>query len=203
MGLAVVLGVAWEPACPGEPLAERLRRVKDAAELIRGLGLRPLPGEGGYFCETWRSDDVVAGPALPPRYRGRRTFGTAILYLLTSDPDCFSALHRLPTDEVYHFYLGDPAELLLLLPGGEVEVATLGSDVLGGHRVQKVVPHGVWQGSRVKEGGAWALLGTTMAPGFEFADYEAGERQALAEAYPEARDLIHALTRDPAQDRKE
>jgi len=176
--------------------------VTDAAELIRSLGLRPLPGEGGHFRETWRSKDTLPDTALPVRYSGSRSYGTAILYLLTSDPDSFSALHRLPTDEVYHFYVGDPVELLLLLPGGEVEVATLGPDVLGGQRVQQVVPRGVWQGSRVKEGGEWALLGTTLAPGFEFADYEPGERQALAEAYPEAQDLIRALTRDPSPEEK-
>jgi uncharacterized protein len=172
--------------------------MMDAAQLIRELGLRPLPGEGGHFRETWRSDDTVRRTALPARYRGERCFGTAILYLLTSDPDSFSTLHRLPTDEVYHFYLGDPVELLLLFPGGEVEIATLGPDVLGGHRVQHVVPRGVWQGSRVKEGGAWALLGTTMAPGFEFADYEPGDRDRLMAMYPTAGDRIRSLTRAPS-----
>ncbi|HKY59655.1 MAG TPA: cupin domain-containing protein [Gemmatimonadota bacterium] len=171
--------------------------MTDAAELIRVLGLEPLPVEGGHFRETWRSDHTVPRTALPARYQGERCCGTAILYLLTSDPDSFSALHRLPTDEIYHFYLGDPVELLLLFPGGEVEVATLGPDVLGGHRVQQVVPRGVWQGSRVKEGGAWSLLGTTMAPGFEVADYEPGDRDRLVAAYPTAGDRIRSLTRRP------
>lgn len=172
--------------------------MTDAAELIRQLGLVPLPGEGGHFRETWRSDDVATRTALPTRYPGERSFGTAILYLLTSDPDSFSALHRLPTDEVYHFYLGDPVELLLLFPAGEMEIATLGPDVLDGHRVQHVVPRGVWQGSRVREGGAWALLGTTMAPGFEFADYEPGDRERLIAAYPKAEARIRSLTRGPS-----
>lgn len=170
--------------------------MTSAVELIARLGLEPLPGEGGYYRETWRADESVAPSALPPRYRGERALGSAILYLLTSDPDSFSALHRLPTDEIYHFYLGDPVELLLLHPGGKVDVVTLGPDVLAGERVQLVVPRGVWQGSRVHAGGEWALLGTTMAPGFEFADYEAGECDRLIDAYPEAAARIRALTRE-------
>ena len=167
-----------------------------AAELIERLGLEPHPGEGGDYRETWRADETLVAGALPPRYAGERAFGTAILYLLTSDPNSFSALHRLPTDEVFHFYLGDPVELLLLHPGGLVEVMTLGPDVLGGQRVQLVVSRGVWQGSRVKAGGEWALLGTTMAPGFDFADYETGERERLIAEYPGTAERIRALTRE-------
>ncbi|MGH7556608.1 MAG: cupin domain-containing protein [Gemmatimonadota bacterium] len=166
-----------------------------AASLIERLGLVPLPDEGGHYRETWRAEETAPADALPARYRGGRAFGTAILYLLTSDPDSFSALHRLPTDEVYHFYLGDPAEMLLLKPDGRSEIVTLGPDVLGEEKVQYVVPRGVWQGSRVAPGGRWALLGTTMAPGFEFADYEAGDRDELIMRYPEATERIQNLTR--------
>jgi hypothetical protein len=171
------------------------RRVTTAASLIERLGLVPLPDEGGHYRETWRADENAPADALPARYRGGRAFGTAILYLLTSDPYSFSALHRLPTDEVYHFYLGDPVEMLLLRPDGVSETVTLGSDVLGAEKVQFVVPRGVWQGSRVAPGGSWALLGTTMAPGFEFADYEPGDREELIARYPEAGERIRDLTR--------
>jgi len=147
-----------------------------ANELIGRLGLAPLPGEGGHYRETWRSRD-----------------GSAILYLLT--PESFSALHRLPTDEIYHFYLGDPVEVLLLQPDGRSETVVLGPDLFGGQRVQHTVPGGVWQGSRVARGGAWALLGTTMAPAFDLAGYEAGDREALAAGWPDAADAIRALTR--------
>jgi predicted cupin superfamily sugar epimerase len=170
------------------------RRV-EAASLIERLELVTHPSEGGHYRETWRAEEMAAAAALPSRYDGSRAFGTAILYLLTSDPNSFSALHRLPTDEVFHFYLGDAVELLLLHPRGGVDVVTLGPDVLGGQRVQFVVRRGVWQGSRVRTGGRWALLGTTMAPGFEFADYEAGERERLIADYPEVADRIRALTR--------
>lgn len=153
-----------------------------AADLIAALRLVPLLPEGGYFRETYRS---------PERHRDR-SLSTAIYYLLT--PETFSALHRLPTDEVYHFYLGDPVELLLLSPDGG-RVVTLGSAVLAGQQPQFVVPRGVWQGSRVAPGGKYALMGTTMAPGFDPADYEAGDRAQLTRAHPEMADLIRKLTR--------
>jgi uncharacterized protein len=149
-----------------------------AARLIELLRLEPLPVEGGHFRQTWRS-----------------AAGTAIYYLLTDDPDSFSALHRLPTDEIYHFYLGDPVELLLLHDGGRIEHVALGPALQHGQHVQYVVPHGVWQGSRLRRGGRFALLGTTMAPGFEPSTYESGEREGLAAAYPAAAEAIRGLTR--------
>jgi predicted cupin superfamily sugar epimerase len=147
-----------------------------AEEIIRFLQLRPLPLEGGWYRETHRS-----------------SFSTAIYYLLT--PDTFSALHRLPADEVFHFYLGDPVEMLQLGPTPEEggRLVTLGPDIFSGQQVQIVVPAGVWQGSRLIPGGRFALLGTTMAPGFEFAQYEAGDRRTLAEAYTDFADRISRL----------
>ena len=149
-----------------------------AARLIELLRLEPLPVEGGHFRQTWRSDA-----------------GTAIYYLLSDDPDSFSAMHRLPTDEIYHFYLGDPVEMLLLQADGRVEDVTLGPEVLKGEHVQFVVPHGVWQGSRLRDGGRFALLGTTMAPGFDSRGYEGGSRERLIVGYPAAAAAIRRLTR--------
>jgi predicted cupin superfamily sugar epimerase len=173
-----------------------LSRLTSSA-LIELLGLVPLPHEGGHFRQTWVSDLVVAAGALGPRYPVAKAAGTAIYYLLTDDPDSFSALHRLPTDEVYHFYLGDPVEQVLLHPGGRTEHVVLGHDLGSGQRVQHVVPRGVWQGSRLRPGGRVALLGTTMAPGFDASDYEAGVREALLRAYPAEAEAIVALTRQP------
>lgn len=161
-------------------------------ELKQLLNLVPLPVEGGYFAETYRSPEGVPQAALPSRYSGDRSFGTAIYFLLT--PKTFSALHRLKSDEVYHFYLGDPVTMLLLHPGGESEVITLGQNIEAGQRVQVVVPRGSWQGSFLRAGGAFALMGTTMSPGFNPADFEVGERQALISAYPDRRRLIERLT---------
>jgi predicted cupin superfamily sugar epimerase len=165
-----------------------------AAELIAALDLKPLPVEGGYFRETHRSALSLPAAALTPAYCEARSASTAIFYLLT--PQTFSAVHRLPADEVYHFYLGDPVDLLLLGPAqGSGRVATLGAGVLAGESPQMVAHRGTWQGSALRPGGRVALLGTTMAPGFEFADYEAGDRAYLSNAFPDFRDHIHRLTR--------
>lgn len=166
-----------------------------AERLIELLELSPLPVEGGYFRQTWRSEETIASRALPARYGRAKTLGTAIYYLLTSDPDSFSALHRLPTEEVYHFYLGDPVEMLLLRPEAGSERVLLGQDLLAGQRVQFVVPRNVWQGSRLADGGRFALMGTTMAPGFDEDDYVSGERDDLVRRYPAEADGIRRLTR--------
>ena len=121
-------------------------RTPTVEQLILRLGLRPLPREGGYFRETYRAADCLSAGALPSRYGRDKAASTAIYYLLT--PDTFSALHRLPTDEVYNFYLGGPVEMLLLADG-RGRTVLLGSDVLADQQPQVVVPHGVWQGSRL------------------------------------------------------
>jgi predicted cupin superfamily sugar epimerase len=169
--------------------------VLTARRVIELLGLEPLPLEGGHFRRSWRSSDSIDAGALPPRYASSKALGTAIYYLLTDAADSFSALHRLPTDEVYHFYLGDPVEMLLLRPEGSSERVVLGPDLEAGQQVQFVVPAGVWQGARLETGGRFALLGTTMAPGFDERDYEAGAKAALIERYPESAEQIAGLTR--------
>ena len=166
-----------------------------ADQVIELLQLIPLPVEGGHFRQTYRSEETVPAGALPARYGRAKTLGTAIYYLLTPDPDSFSALHRLPTEEVYHFYLGDPVEMLLLRPDGGSERVVLGQDLLAGQRVQHVVPRGVWQGSRLADGGRFALMGTTMAPGYDEHDYTGGERDDLVRRYPAEADRIRRLTR--------
>ncbi len=166
----------------------------NAGELKRHLGLEPLPIEGGYYTQTYRSDIALPARALPEEFSGKHRASTAIYFLLT--PDTFSAMHRLPGDEVYHFYLGDPVELLVLAPDGRGEVVTLGQNLAAGMRVQTVVAGGCWQGSRLVEGGEHALLGTTMAPGFEWHDFEAGDGGALAVQYPDLSDQIRRLIRD-------
>lgn len=163
-----------------------------AEELIRTLGLQPHPKEGGYFVETYRSGGEIPQALLGADYSGPRAYSTAIYFLLT--PDTFSAMHRLPTDEIFHFYLGDPVEMLQLHPGGVVVRETLGADLGAGLRPQLLVPGGVWQGSQLCEGGRFALMGTTVAPGFDFDDYETGRRETLIAAYPEAHEMIVALT---------
>lgn len=163
--------------------------------LIELLGLMPLPVEGGLFRQTWLAEDSLPAQALPPRYGRAKPAGTAIYYLLTADPDSFSALHRLPSVEIYHFYLGDPVEMLLLHPDGGGEELVLGPELEAGQHVQFAVPRGDWQGSRLRPGGRFALLGTTMAPGFDVEDYEGGVRAELVARYPAFAERIRALTR--------
>ena len=166
-----------------------------AEELIKELGLEILPIEGGHFRQTYRAEETVAVVAPGQGNPQQKPRSTAIIYLLSPDKDSFSALHALPTDEIYHFYLGDPVELLLLKQDGSSEVLTLGHDILNGQRVQFAVPAGVWQGSRLVPGGGFALMGTTMAPGFIDGDYTAGERDSLIKQYPDRTGLITSLTR--------
>lgn len=152
-----------------------------AADAIRLLGLEPHPAEGGFFRETYRADEGET-----------RAISTAIYYLLT--PETLSALHRLASDEVFHHYAGDPVEQLHLYPDGTTARIVIGSDLAAGQRPQVVVPRGVWQGARLVAGGRWALMGCTVAPGFDFADYEHGERAALIAGWPGEADMIAALT---------
>lgn len=153
----------------------------EVADLAARYGLAPLPVEGGLYRRTW---------AGPPDGTGRPA-GSAILVLYARKDGLFSAMHRLPTDEVWHFYRGDPLELLLLDPGGGARAETLGPGA--DQHVQLVVPGGTWMGGQVATGGRWALCGTTMAPGFVPADYEGGRADVLCARYPDVADRIRAL----------
>ena len=167
-----------------------------ATEIIRLLGLEPHPAEGGFFTETYRPAESIPAGALPERYGSPRSVSTAIYYLLT--PESCSPMHRLASDEIFHFYAGRPVEMLMLRPGGGGEIVVLGPDLAAGMKPQVLVPRGVWQGPRLEPGGgegAFALLGTTVAPGFEYDDYEEGERAELIRRYPDFGETIVALTR--------
>ena len=165
-----------------------------AEELKRHLGLEPLPIEGGFYAETYRSELTLPASALPERFGGERPASTAIYFLLT--PETSSAMHRLRAAEVYHFSLGDPVELLLLHEDGRGETVCLGQAIDEGMQLQTVVPGGCWQGSRLLEGGELALLGTTMAPGFEWEDFELGAYEDLAARFPEQRQRIRRLVKE-------
>lgn len=167
--------------------------MPSAKEIQELLKLQPLLVEGGYFAETYRSKFKLSQRSLPSGYSAERALSTAIYYMLT--PDRLSAMHRLKGDEVYHFYLGDPAEMLILKPDGTGETLLMGQDIVSGMRLQHVVPGGVWQGSRLALGGEFALLGTTMAPGFDPADFELGAREELSARYRAYAKLIAVLTR--------
>jgi len=164
-----------------------------ADDVIRLLQLTPLKLEGGFFRETYRSRWQVQPDCLPAGVKGPRSIATAIYYLITRES--FSPLHRLPGSEIFHFYLGDPVVMLQLHPNGEFETVTLGLKLRAGQQPQMVVPGGVWQGCQLAPRGKWALMGTTMSPGFDYADYENAIPDELIELYPEAAELIRRFTR--------
>lgn len=163
-----------------------------AQEVIKSLGLELLPHEGGYYRETYRSKDSVS----LERFGKPKACGTVIYFLIT--PDQFSAIHRLTTDEIWHFYLGDPVDQVRFHEDGHVEEFVMGQDILAQppQMVQTLVPADVWQGSRLRPGGKFALLGTTMAPGFDFEDLELAERQDFCRKYPMHQDLIESFTHE-------
>jgi predicted cupin superfamily sugar epimerase len=146
----------------------------NAEKLKSLLNLAPLSIEGGYFFETYRSPDMISPDCLPRRYSGPRTVGTAIYYLL--EASTFSEIHRVASDEIFHFYLGDPVEMLQLWPDGSGKRVLIGSDVENGMAPQLVVPHGVWQGARLVAGGKFALLGCTVSPNDGGIGYSARKR---------------------------
>jgi hypothetical protein len=161
-------------------------------ELKVFFDLKPLPLEGGYFREFFRSPEILMQSALPERYKSDKSTMTSIFYLL--EPGIFSAFHRLQSDEIYHFYLGDPVDLVLLNIDGSLTNVTLGSDIYAGHQLQYAVPKGVWQGSTLMPGGQFALMGCTVAPGFDPDDYEHGHWETLLRQYPAHHALIMKLT---------
>jgi len=164
-----------------------------ADELKKLLQLEPHPKEGGWFRQTWKAEEAIPHDALPGRYKGPRAAGTAIYYLL--EPNNFSEMHKLASDEVFHFYLGDPVEMLQLWPDGSGRRVVLGQDVAAGQLLQTVVPQGVWQGTRLIDGGEVALLGCTVSPGFDYADYASGSRAELTRGWLEWEAMIAKLTR--------
>jgi predicted cupin superfamily sugar epimerase len=156
-------------------------------EIKRLLGLEPHPVEGGFYRRTYTSAGTVDLP------RGMRAQGTAIYYLL--EPGTFSEMHVLDSDEIFHFYLVDPVEMLQLYPDGRSALFTLGQDLQAGQQVQLVVPAGVWQGTRLIGDGKVALLGCTVTPGFDFADYRNASFAELASKWPAESGRIKLLTR--------
>ena len=162
-------------------------------EIIKLLDLKPLKNEGGYFKESYRSKDIIPKEFLPSRYSSSKRLSTSIYFLITASE--YSLLHRLPTDEIFHFYIGDPVTMLLLNPDRTSEILILGSDIANNQSVQIIVPQNTWQGCFLCNDGKYALMGTTMSPGFDDSDFEMGKREVLLKKYPDRKDLILKLTK--------
>jgi predicted cupin superfamily sugar epimerase len=157
---------------------------------VKKLGLKAHP-EGGYYKESFRSDEEIPARALPPRFKGNRNFSTAIYYLLGKGD--FSAFHRILADETWHFYTGDPLQLLMIKHNGELEEITLG---IGESQQipQFTVKAGCWFAA--KSIGEYTLCGCTVAPGFDFNDFEMGSALELKKEFPQHKEIIEAFSRD-------
>lgn len=166
-----------------------------AGRLVRHYKMEPIPHEGAWFARRWVAQERRDGDA--------RAMGSAIMAVVTRRD--FSAMHRLRTDEIWHFYGGDAADLLVLHPGGRVERVRFGPDVFAGELPQATVPAGAWMGARPAKTGeeAYSFFGCTLAPGFEPGDYEPGYRDELQRGWPEAAEEIGALTRADSLTRPE
>jgi predicted cupin superfamily sugar epimerase len=145
-------------------------------QVIERLKLQPLPVEGGYFRELYRSENC-----------------STIFYMITQTN--FSALHKLISDEIYHFYLGDPVQLETISPEGEHQTILLGNDIAYNHQLIHVVPRDHWQGSRLAPNGSFALLGCTVNPAFRFEDCQHATGSELLNLFPQHADVIERLTR--------
>ena len=163
-----------------------MRKRPSAEELVKLWRLETMETENVLFTQTYVSPKIGADG---------KVLSTAIVALLTDDPQSFSDMHRLPTDEIWHFYLGDAIELLLLDPNGKDEIVVLGHDISNNENVQFVVPAGVWMGARLRPGGTYGVYGNTMAPGYSLDDFEGGVADELVSHWPQHADLIRALTR--------
>ncbi len=160
--------------------------------LVSQLELEPHP-EGGFYKETYRAAGIIAQGALPQEFEGSRNFATAIYFLI--EKNNFSALHKIKSDETWHFYYGDALEVIELDDAGNLKTTRIGPGLDRGEVFQYTVKANTWFGSRVANGGAFSLVGCTVAPGFDFRDFEMASRQTLIGAFPQHSAVISGLTR--------
>lgn len=161
--------------------------------LIELLNLKPHP-EGGFYKETYRSEGGIPKDVLPSEYSGNRSYATGIYFMLTADT--FSAFHKINQDEMWHFYDGSPIELHMISENGVYSCVHIGRDIENGEHLQYVVPGGVWFASRVKDNAEYALLGCTVAPGFDFDDFTLPNASEMTKLFPQHSEIIGELTRE-------
>ncbi|MBC7626083.1 cupin domain-containing protein [Ferruginibacter sp.] len=164
----------------------------NAAQLIQQYNLQPHP-EGGWFKETYKCHEYIPASALPKRFGSNRAFSTAIYFLL--EQGNFSAFHRIKSDECWHFYAGDPLRVYVLQPNGHLDIIDLGNDIFQGQQFQYIVPANCWFASRPLPGSSFCFVGCTVAPGFDFADFEMADAASLIAKYPQYQNIIKELCR--------
>ena len=163
---------------------------KKAQYLKERLDLSELPGEGGYYKETYRSDKTII---LPSEIDGERSISTSIYYLL--DGTQFSAFHRLKSDEIWHFYIGSSVTIYTINKMENLSEVSLGSNIEKGELFQFQVRAESWLAATVNDTSSYALIGCTVSPGYDYLDFELGDRKKLIERYPQHRSIIEKLTR--------
>ncbi len=163
-------------------------------ELLSFYKLQQHP-EGGYYKESYRSNELISLATLPSRFMGERSFSTAIYFLLEAEQ--FSAFHRIKSDEMWHFYAGEPLNIYVIDPEGTLEKIRLGSNFVGGETYQAVVQAGCWFASMPANKNSYSFVGCTVAPGFDFDDFELAERDALVSAFPQHATLIRKPSANP------
>ena len=161
------------------------------ADLVKAYNLAKHP-EGGFYKETYRADALIDQHALPVAFSGSRNVSTAIYYLLPEGEK--SRLHRILSDEIWHFYLGGPLEIIEISVEGDLRKTVLGQNIHNGEVVQHMVPAGSWFGARPLAGSEFCFVGCTVAPGFDFADFEMAERSGLVDLFPVHENLIKEMT---------
>ena len=161
-------------------------------EIIERFKLSPHP-EGGYYRENYRSLEIIPKSFLPKRFKGERNYSTAIYFLL--EQGNFSGFHRIQSDECWHFYSGGRLNIYVIQLNGRLDVIKLGSDILSGEQFQAVVPAGCWFASEPAPGTEYTFTGCTVAPGFDFNDFEMGAFDHLSKQFPQHRDIIRKLCR--------
>ncbi len=166
--------------------------MQSPQQLIQQYHLQPHP-EGGWYKETYRSNELIAATALPKRFAGSRAFATAIYFLL--EEGNFSAFHRIKSDECWHFYAGDSLQVFVMQPNGKLEIIDLGNDSSRGQLFQYTVPANCWFASRPAPGSKFCFVGCTVSPGFDFGDFDLADKTVLAALYPQHISLLHELCR--------
>ena len=164
----------------------------NASQLIHQYNLQPHP-EGGWYNETYKCSEQISTTALPARFGGARAFSTAIYFLL--EQGNFSAFHRIKSYECWHFYTGDSLNIFILQPTGTLDIIELGSDINKGQLFQYVVPANCWFASRPSAASAFCFVGCTVAPGFDFADFEMADEVNLSSEFPQHQNIIKTLCR--------
>lgn len=164
------------------------RLCVEISDIVSKFEMQPHP-EGGYFLETYRSDIAIK----PESFEGERSCSTGIYFLI--EKDNFSAFHRIKSDEMWHFYAGNPLEVVEITPDGELKTTTIGNDILNGEVPQYVVKKDRWFASYCKDNEGFSFVGCTVSPGFDFSDFELASRDELINSYPRHAEVIKKLTR--------